>query len=167
MFQILLRLWTSLFPSPEKIQKTPQKNLEKTEEKIQNTMYKFSNKSQEKLATCHPDIQKIFNKVLSLGIFDLTVVEGKRSLERQKELVAEGKSKTLKSKHLTGDAIDVAIYKNGKIDWDDANAYYVLAGVVYAIAKQEGIAIRWGGNWDRDQDMNDQTFDDLVHYELD
>lgn len=130
-------------------------------------MYKFSKSSKAKLATCHYDLQRLFKEVLAVGFFDLTVIEGKRSLERQKQLVKDGKSKTFNSKHLEGDAVDIGIYKNNKIDWNDTKAYYVLAGIVYVKAKEAGINIRWGGNWERNRDFNDTTFLDLVHYELD
>lgn len=130
-------------------------------------MYKFSKSSKEKLETVDEKLQTLFIAVLSMGIFDITIIEGKRSLERQKQLVTEGKSKTLESKHLTGKAIDVAIFKNNTIDWDDTKAYYVLVGVVLTLAKQLGISIRSGSNWDLDTDYNDQDFNDLVHFELD
>ena len=163
----LIRLLASLFREPIIPQKTTPKIQEIARPKIEEeTLYKFSKQSLEKLETCHPDLQKLFGKVLESGLFDLTVVEGVRTLERQKQLVAEGKSKTLNSKHLDGSAVDVAIYKNGKIDWDDSKAYYVLAGIVYTLAKQEGISVRWGGNWECNQDYDDTTFLDLVHWEI-
>jgi peptidoglycan L-alanyl-D-glutamate endopeptidase CwlK len=127
---------------------------------------KFSKRSQDNLNSVKPELIKLFTEVLALGIFDISITEGLRSQERQQELLDANLSKTLNSKHLTGDAVDVAIYKNGRIDYKDTLAYYVLAGVVYTIAKQQGIRIRWGGNWDRDSDFNDNTFNDLVHFEL-
>lgn len=56
--------------------------------------------------------------VISKYDVEVTVAEGLRSLERQKKLFAEGKSKTLKSKHITGNAIDIYPIKNRKIYWD-------------------------------------------------
>ena len=34
------------------------------------------------------------------------------------------------------------------------------------IATQLGLSFRWGGDWDRDTEVNDNAFDDLVHYEI-
>jgi peptidoglycan L-alanyl-D-glutamate endopeptidase CwlK len=127
---------------------------------------KYSRSSLNNLSTCHQDLQDLFHAVLEFGYFDLTIIEGKRSLERQKQLFNEGASKTMKSKHLTGHAVDVGIYKNGGIDWNDKNAYYVLAGIVTAISDEIGVKVRWGGNWDKDRDFDDQSFNDLVHWEL-
>lgn len=129
--------------------------------------YKFGKTSKERLVTVDQKLQDLMQAVLDLEVFDLSVLEGKRSLERQKELVSQGKSKTLKSKHLEGKAVDVAIWESGGYEWDDSKAYYVLAGLVLAEAKRMNIKIRWGGNWDRDADFNDQDFNDLVHFELD
>lgn len=44
--------------------------------------------------------------------------------------------------------------------------FYLMAGVIYALAHEREIVIRWGGNWDGDADLDDQTFFDLVHFEL-
>lgn len=133
-------------------------------------MPKFGKKSQERLATCHPDIVKIMEKVIE--IYDFTVLEGVRSPERQKELVAQGKSKTLNSKHLPGPdglsrAIDIAPYP---VSWeestDNLGRFYFLAGIVFAIAEELGIKIRWGLDWDMDKDFTDNTLNDYPHFEL-
>jgi peptidoglycan L-alanyl-D-glutamate endopeptidase CwlK len=54
------------------------------------------------------------------------------------------------------------------IDWNDTKRFYHFAGFVLGVAKSSKIAIpiRWGGDWDSDNDLNDQTFMDLVHWEL-
>ena len=48
----------------------------------------------------------------------------------------------------------------------DVGRFYYFSGIVKAIAVSMNIEIRWGGDWDNDNDFNDQTFDDLCHYEL-
>ena len=60
-------------------------------------------------------------------------------------------------------AIDVSPYP---INWRDTKRFYYFAGVVKAAAYSLGLNIRWGGDWDSDNDFNDQTFMDLVHFEL-
>lgn len=123
----------------------------------------FSARSLAVLDTVHPDLQRLFKRVVLK--FDCTILPdgGKRTEEQQRELVAAGKSKTMQSRHLTGDAVDVAPYP---IDWEDSQRFYAFAGYVIGIAESLGIAIRWGGDWNSNWDFTDQTFHDLPHFEL-
>ena len=70
----------------------------------------------------------------------------------------EGKSTTLRSRHLTGHAIDLAVIRGGKAIWD-IQEYQELALHIKAKAKELEVPIVWGGDW--------KTFVDAVHYELD
>ncbi len=129
-------------------------------------MPSFSRASSSKLSEVHPDLQEVLYH--AIAIVDFSVLEGARSKERQKELYDAGHSKTMNSKHrIQGDgyahAVDIAPYP---IDWDDYRRFYFLAGVVFAVAKRRGVRIRWGGDWDSDKDFSDQTFNDLVHFEI-
>lgn len=143
-------------------------------------MAKFGKVSQSRLDTCHPDLQKILNLVINY--YDFSVLEGARTTEKQMEYFAAGKSKldgiTKKSKHQVEDgglsmAVDIAPYP---IDFGDGlksrARFYELAGYMN-MASQMLIAsgqithdLRWGGDWDRDKDFSDQSFDDLPHFEL-
>jgi len=129
-------------------------------------LYTYSTRSKKELSTVHRDLQLLMEVALKIGLFDLTVIKGTRTFFRQKFLFATGATKTMDSRHLTGHAVDIGIFKGGKIDYEDEQAYYVLAGLIYTLAAQLGIKVRWGGNWDKDTDMNDQNFNDLVHWEL-
>ena len=124
----------------------------------------LTNRDTEILATVDPDLQKIFTVVGAN--FPCRILEGVRSLERQKELFAQGKSKTLESKHLIGRAIDAAPMKAGKIDWNDIKLFAYFAGYVLGTAKQMGITLRHGADWDSDFDLTDTTFFDWPHFEL-
>lgn len=101
--------------------------------------------------------------------FDITVIEGKRSQERQNQLVKEGKSKTKFGKHVEGLAVDIAPYP---IDWKARDDFHYLGGFVLGIAAQLGINIRWGGDWSSSslaqeaRTTKDNNFDDLVHFEI-
>lgn len=125
-------------------------------------MYKFGKKSQEKLSTVHPDLQKIANELIKL--MDVTVLEGIRTKERQKELVRTGMSKTMNSKHLTGDAVDLAPFP---INWQDRDRFIYMQGMIRGIAHQLGIKIRSGIDWDSDGNLKDHSFFDGPHFELD
>lgn len=130
---------------------------------------KFSSKSLRRLEGVHPYLADLCFKVLQH--WDCSVIYGRRSLAEQQELYAAGLSKTMKSWHLEQPdgyvyAVDLAPYP---IDWDDTSRFYYFAGIVNALAKEtlpEGYYLRWGGNWDGDNELDDQTFMDLVHFEL-
>lgn len=138
-------------------------------------MPNFSQRSIIALASAHPHLQMLFYAVIEQ--YDCTVLEGKRSEAQQKENVAMGVSKTLNSKHVypidgPSMAVDVAPYP---LKWPkrdeatyvkDVARYYYFAGFVKGIATKLGLKIRWGGDWDGDDIFVDQTFDDLVHFEL-
>jgi hypothetical protein len=126
-------------------------------------MPQFSARSTAVLDTTHPDLQRLMRRVVLR--YDITVLPdgGKRTPERQRELVNTGKSKTLNSKHLTGRAVDVAPYP---IDWDDRERFALLGGYVIGLAESMSIPLRWGGDWDGDFNMREHSFSDMPHFEL-
>ena len=128
-------------------------------------MPNFSDKSLAKLATSDPRLQRVFHEVVRN--FDCTILEGHRNRERQNQMVAEGKSQVRwpDGKHNTvpSMAVDVCPYP---IVWDDRERQTLFAGYVLATANAMGIKLRWGGDWDRDTEVRDNGFDDLVHFEL-
>ncbi len=138
-------------------------------------MPSFSQKSLDQLATCHPDLQRLFHRVVK--DWDCTVLEGKRSEEQQRQNVAKGVSKTMDSRHvypLVGPAMaaDVA---PAPLKWPDRKSptyikdlclWYAFGGFVMGVASEMGIPLRWGADWDGDEVIIDQTFDDLPHFEL-
>lgn len=143
-------------------------------------MYKFSNKSKEKLKTCHPDIQKILEVLITM--YDFSIIEGHRPLATQQHYYREGKSKldgiNKKSKHQSypSMAVDIMPYKNGTNAFSgiekDTRRFYNMMGMVKSIAfllKKEGLIehdVRFGLDWDGDDTFNDQNFDDCPHFEL-
>lgn len=78
----------------------------------------FSKRSLKNLEGVHHDLVEVAHLALSMSPIDFVVIDGVRSIEEQRILVAKGKSKTMDSRHLTGHAIDVAAWINGKISWD-------------------------------------------------
>jgi len=140
-------------------------------------MPKFGKVSKRRLITCDPLLQVVANEVVKY--FDCTVVCGKRSKTDQDEAFANKKSKVRwpNSKHNVADSdgnetdglskgIDLAPYVVGKgIVWNPRSCCY-LAGIVMYIAHLKGIKLRYGGDWDQDQDLTDQQFNDLVHFEV-
>ena len=127
-------------------------------------MPKFGKRSISRLNGVDYKLVNILNE--SIKLMDLTVLEGVRSKERQRVLVAKGASKTMKSKHLKGSAVDVTPYP---VDFDSAkgiNRHYYMAGMLRGIAHMMKISVRSGADWDSDGEIKDQKFNDLVHIEL-
>ena len=134
-------------------------------------MPKFSQSSKDKLATCHDDLQTLFNYVIES--FDCTIVCGHRTKEAQDTAYKKRYSKVRfpYSKHnsLPSMAADVIPWP---IVWDDHDRMRYFAGYVMGIAcmlKKAGAIehnIRWGGDWDMDTELSDNTFMDLPHFEL-
>ena len=96
--------------------------------------------------------------------YDITILEGLRTEDRQRELMAKGASKTMKSKHLEGMAADVSPYPIP--NWEDVNEFIFMAGRIRQEADRLGVPIRWGGDWDRDDRTADNKFNDYVHFEI-
>jgi peptidoglycan L-alanyl-D-glutamate endopeptidase CwlK len=130
-------------------------------------MPKFGKRSKERLRGVDAKLQNVLNEVVKY--FDITIIEGLRSQERQNELVAQGKSKTKFGKHVDGKAVDIAPYP---IDWKARDDFHLLGGFVLGIASQMGVKIRWGGDWSASslfqgqRTTKDNNFDDLVHFEI-
>lgn len=125
----------------------------------------FSQTSKVRLATCHPRLQELFNEVVKH--FDCTILEGHRGEEAQNKAFAEGKSKLSwpNGKHnaFPSLAVDVLPFPG---DWSDRERIIYFAGHVMGIAKMLGIKIRYGGDWNNDTELKDNTFDDLVHFQI-
>jgi peptidoglycan L-alanyl-D-glutamate endopeptidase CwlK len=128
----------------------------------------FSQSSKKKLETCDPRLQLLFSQIVET--FDCTIVEGHRPEDKQNEYYETGKSRLPwpKGKHnqLPSKAVDVGPFINGSVSWDPKHCLY-FAGFVMGVATSLGIKLRWGGDWDMDYEaMTDQSFQDLVHFEL-
>ena len=128
-------------------------------------MPRFSSKSKSKLDTCDKRLVKLFKEVVKK--YDCTIIEGYRGKERQNEAYRKGNSKVKypNGKHNQNPsiAVDVAPYP---IDWTDRDRFHYFGGFVLGTARQMGLDVIWGGDWDNDTKTKDNSFDDLVHFEL-
>ena len=124
-------------------------------------MYKFGKRSRDRLKGVDVRLINILNELIK--IMDVTVIEGLRSADRQKELLAKGATKVKYSKHMEGKAVDIAPYP---VDWKDRDRFHYMGGMIRGIAKQLNVPVRWGGDWDSDGEVKDNGFDDLVHIEI-
>lgn len=133
-------------------------------------MPKYSQISIDRLYECHIDLQKIFIEVIKH--YDCIILVGQRNEDHQDIAVEKGYSKkvypTSFHNRKPSLAVDAAPYFKTKphVRWYDTNKMYEFGGFVQAVAKSLGIDIRWGGNWDMDDELHDQSFNDLAHFEL-
>ncbi|UZZ64120.1 peptidoglycan hydrolase [Escherichia phage A7_1] len=114
-------------------------------------------RSIERLKGVHPDLVEVVKLAIKKSAIDFTVGEGLRTIETQRKYVAEGKSKTMNSRHLTGHAVDLWPLVNGSVTWD-WKYYYPMAEAVKDAAKELNIPIEWGGDW--------TSFKDGPHFQL-
>ena len=106
----------------------------------------LSQKSLSRLDGVHPQLVSLVKHAITITPIDFAVLEGVRSIERQKELVKAGASQTMRSRHLTGHAVDLGAIVDGQVRWDWP-IYDKLAVAVKEAARQLGVPIEWGGDW--------------------
>ena len=119
--------------------------------------FKLGPRSLLNLRGVHPDLVRVVKRAISISDIDFTVIEGLRSVSRQKELFAKGATKTMRSRHIHGFAVDIAPYVAGSIRWDWP-LFHRLAPAVKLAAQAEGVPLEWGGDW--------RTFKDGPHWQL-
>jgi peptidoglycan L-alanyl-D-glutamate endopeptidase CwlK len=119
--------------------------------------FALGQRSKDRLTGVHPDLVKVIEEAIKESPLDFSITEGLRTKERQKELFDAGKSQTMNSRHITGKAIDIAVLVDGKVTWD-FKYYQTAADHIKKVAKELGIDIVWGGDW--------QSFKDGPHFEL-
>lgn len=117
----------------------------------------LSSKSEKKLEGVHPDLVKVVRRALEISEVDFAILEGVRSLARQKQLVKAGASKTMNSRHLTGHAVDLGAFLAGSVRWDWP-LYHKLAEAMAQAATELSVDIEWGGHW--------ASFPDGPHFQL-
>lgn len=119
--------------------------------------FKLSNRSISRLEGVHRDLVEVVMEAIRNTEVDFAVLEGLRSVERQKQLVAKGASTTMNSRHITGHAVDLGAYVDGEIRWDWP-LYYKIADAMLEAAKKKGVDVEWGGHW--------KSFPDGPHFQL-
>jgi len=133
-------------------------------------MPRFGNKSRRNLAQLDNRLQLILTEAITH--IDFSILCGHRGKAEQNRLVSLNKSQTPwpESKHNStpAKAVDIAPYypTTTHIDWADREGFIYLAGIIRGIACLHGTPLRWGGDWDNDNDQRDENFRDLAHFEI-
>lgn len=120
-------------------------------------MFKLSQKSLDRLSGVHPDLVAVVKRAIEITDVDFAVLEGVRSKARQEQLIKAGASQTMRSRHLTGHAVDLGAYVGGSVRWDWP-LYDKIALAMKAAALELQVAIEWGGDWN--------SFKDGPHFQL-
>ena len=126
-------------------------------ERARKTDFKFSKRSRKNLKGVHPDLVKVVERALELTEVDFVVVEGIRTLEKQRQYVESGASKTMNSRHLTGHAVDLIAWVDRTVNWS-LTYYEKIAAAMKEAGRELGIPVEWGGDW--------KTFKDGPHFQL-
>jgi len=137
-------------------------------------IYRYSLDSAAQLVTCCLSLQRVFKGVLQYR--DHSVIKGHRDKVEQAKAFLKGttKLKWPKGKHNKNPskAVDVEPYPKDPpqepitVDGKRWARYYYFAGFALGWARANGIKLRWGGDWDGDGQIKDQSFDDLYHFEV-
>lgn len=132
-------------------------------------MPQFSDRSLAQLETIHPSLRAVLEE--AIRFVDFTVLEGHRNQADQDRAFEMGRSKVRwpngKHNSYPSMAVDLAPYP---ISWSTSHKnlarFYYLGGVLKGIAGMKGVKLRFGFDWDSDNDFSDQNFDDLGHVEI-
>ena len=108
--------------------------------------FRLSERSLDRLEGVNPSLVAVAKRAIEITSVDFGVTEGLRSEETQRKYVVAGKSQTMASKHLTGDAVDLVAYIDGSVSWE-LNLYDDIADAMKAAALELGVKIKWGAAW--------------------
>lgn len=120
----------------------------------------LNKRSLDALKGVHPDLVAVTTRAHELAVaegLDFIITEGLRTLERQKELFAKGLSKTMRSRHLDGHAVDFAPIVLGELTWKTP-AFVPIVAVFMKAANELNIQLESGSQW--------ATFKDYPHIQL-
>jgi peptidoglycan LD-endopeptidase CwlK len=123
--------------------------------------FKLGAGSLKELVCVHADLAAVVHRAIELSAQDFAVHDGIRTMPEQKKMVEAGVSQTLDSRHLSGHAVDLVPYVNGKLRWE-WEPIYRIADAVRMAARELDVRLRWGGAWDVDFTASKESPEDMV-----
>ena len=108
--------------------------------------FRLSQRSLDRMEGVDERLVAVVKYAINATKTDFGVIQGLRTIEMQKALVAKGASQTMKSKHLDGLAVDLMAFVSGRGSWE-LNLYDDLADAMKEGAELAGVAVRWGAAW--------------------
>jgi peptidoglycan LD-endopeptidase CwlK len=126
--------------------------------------FKLSKRSNDNLIGVNPLLITVVRRAIEITTVDFGVIEGVRTQARQRELVSKGASQTMNSKHITGDAVDLAAFIGPRLSWE-LPLYAEIAEAMRIAAKENNARIRWGAAWNVNDIRNwKDTMADAMDY---
>jgi peptidoglycan L-alanyl-D-glutamate endopeptidase CwlK len=146
-------------------------------------VFRYGTASLNHLAGVTPRLRRVF--LSAINLCDITIIDGIRTRAEQERNLANGASTTLRSKHLPqppdnlSRAVDATLHP---VAWAALERgfdavkradpelrileHVWMMGALAGIAHEQGVKVRQGTDWNRNAQMEDQTFNDLVHTEI-
>lgn len=129
-------------------------------------MYKLGERSLKNLEGIHPNLVKVMKAAIVNSPVDFTITEGVRTLKRQQDLYAQGRTKSgpkvtnadgvrNTSNHQAksdgfGHAVDLYPFFLGQVQVnhkDTIKNLKLISDHIKKVAKELSINITWGGDW--------------------
>lgn len=137
--------------------------------------FRLGFRSRQKLQGVHPKLVSVVERAIEITKQDFTVIQGVRTPEEQQRLYDQGRKTpgpivtwTLKSRHLPGkDGLGRAVdLVPNPVDWNDLKKFDAIAEAMFAAAKELGVKLRWGADWDEDGKRRERSENDSPHFEI-
>ena len=132
--------------------------------------FKLGKTSLARLQGVDETLVNVVKRAIEISEVDFTVMEGVRTLERQRELYAQGRTApgkivtwTMKSRHIEGKAVDLVPYP---LDWNDIEKFNKIKYAMFQAAKELDVNLRWGADWDGDGNYREKGEYDSPHFEI-
>lgn len=150
--------------------------------------YQLSKRSLSRLAGVDDKLVAVVKRAIEISQVDFMVLEGVRSKEQC--MINYGKGRTaaqcvakgvpaqyanpnaakvtwlnnpFASKHVTGKAVDLVPYP---VDWNDLKKFDAIAQAMLQAAKELGVTIRWGADWNANGKPRERGESDSPHFEI-
>ena len=128
--------------------------------------FKLSKRSISRMQGINKDLIDVVNRAINITEVDFGVTEGLRTAKKQQELYDRGASQTLKSKHITGNAVDLVAYIGPRVSWE-LQVYDEIADAMGQAAEELDIELRWGAAWHKNLTNSNMSSEDLMNEYID
>ena len=132
--------------------------------------FKLGKTSLARLKGVDETLVNVVKRAIEISEVDFTVLEGVRTLERQRELYAQGRTApgkivtwTMKSRHIEGKAVDLVPYP---LDWNDLEKFNKIKDAMFQAAKELDVNLRWGADWNGNGEYREKGEYDSPHFEI-
>jgi len=125
--------------------------------------FTFSKRSEDNLEGVNSALVGVVRRALELSTVDFIVIEGRRTQERQRQLYNAGASKTMSSRHLSGNAVDLLPVD---ADWNNYKCWLPVLVAMRQAGQELGVKLRFGITWTDNPEDRPAKFLDAPHVEI-